>query len=278
MLQHTIKKETSISGIGLHTGKAVQVKFKPAGADSGINFVRSDLAGRPMIKADIRNVSSTVRGTNLSAFAKASADRGGINTVEHILSALYALSVTNLEIELNGSEPPSLDGSSKPYCDLIIEAGIAAQGYQTGCIEVKEPVFAAEEGKCLIAVPSDRFEVSFMINYPMDFIGTQFYKFEFSGRDYVNEIAPARTYGFMDEIKTLNRRGLALGADPENAVAIGKDGYLTKLRFRDELVRHKILDLIGDLSLLGTRIKGHIIGIKSGHDLNIKLVKKLALR
>jgi UDP-3-O-acyl N-acetylglucosamine deacetylase len=265
--QHTITKETSISGIGLHTGKAVHVKLIPAGVDSGINFVRSDLPGRPAIKADIRSVSSTIRGTNL----------GDIHTVEHVLSALYALSVTNLVIELNGPELPSLDGSSKPYCDIIMKAGIASQGPDAGYIEIKEPIFVAEKGKIIIAVPSDRFEIDFMINYPMDFIGTQFRKFEFSGSKYAKEIAPARTYGFMSEIEALKNQGLAMGADPGNAVAIGADGYLTKLRFKDELVRHKILDLIGDLSLIGARIKGRIIGIRSGHDLNIKFARKLAL-
>jgi UDP-3-O-[3-hydroxymyristoyl] N-acetylglucosamine deacetylase len=172
-------------------------------------------------------------------------------------------------------EPPVLDGSSKSYCDLIIKAGVAAQGSEIKCIKVNEPVFAVEDGKCLIALPSDRFTVSFMINYPIDFIGTQFYKIELGGGKYVSEIAPARTYGFIDEVTSLNRQGLAFGASLKNAVAIGKDGYLTKLRFKDELVRHKILDLIGDLSLLEAQIKAHVIGIRSGHDLNIKFAKKL---
>jgi UDP-3-O-acyl N-acetylglucosamine deacetylase len=268
MLQHTIRKEISVSGIGLHTGKNVNVGFKPAGVDSGIIFIRTDLPGHPMTKADLKNVSSTVRGTNL----------GGINTVEHILSALYALSITNLEIEIDGQEPPVLDGSSKQYCELVARAGIADQSSEVKCIELREPLFVAEDGKCLIAVPSDRFKVSFMINYPSGFIGTQFYKIELNSGKYVKEIAPARTYGFMDELEALKKQGLALGANEKNAVAIGKEGYITKLRFKDELVRHKILDLIGDLSLLGAQIKAHIIGIRSGHGLNIKLVKEIALR
>ena len=268
MLQHTIKKEITISGIGLHTGRNVNIRLKPAGADSGIVFIRTDLPGRPRIKANLNNVSSTVRGTNL----------GDINTVEHVLSALYALSITNLEIEISGQEPPALDGSSKQYCELIAKAGIAEQSLEVKCIELSGPLFAAEDGKSLIAVPSDRFKVSFMINYPSGFIGTQFYKSEINSGKYVKDIAPARTYGFIDELEALKKQGLALGASEENAVAIGRDGYLTKLRFKDELVRHKILDLIGDLSLLGADIKAHIIGIRSGHGLNIKLAKKLAFR
>jgi len=265
MLQHTIKKEIAITGIGLHTGRNVNIRFKPAGVNSGISFIRTDMPGHPRTKADLKNVSGTVRGTNL----------GGINTVEHVLSALFALSITNIEIEIDGPEPPALDGSSKQYCELIAKAGIANQSSEAKCIELSEPLFVAEDGKCLIAVPSDRFKVSFMINYPSGFIGTQFYKFELNSRKYVKDIAPARTYGFIDEIEALKKQGLALGANEKNAIAIAKDGYITQLRFKDELVRHKILDLIGDLSLLGAEIKAHIIGVRSGHGLNIKLAKKL---
>ena len=278
MLQHTIRKEISVSGIGLHAGKDVNINLRPAGIDSGIVFIRTDLTNCPRIKAELKNVSTSVRGTNLSAFAKAPADRGEVHTVEHILSALYALSITNLYVEIDGTELPALDGSSKQYCELITRAGIIDQTSEVKCITVNEPIFVAEDGKCLIAVPSDRFTVSFMINYPLGFIGTQFYKFELQSNKYVKEIAPARTYGFMDELEAIKKQGLALGASVNNAVAIGKEGYLTQLRFKDELVRHKILDLIGDLSLLGAEIKAHIIGIRSGHGLNIKFAKKLALR
>ena len=252
----------------MHTGKNVNIKLKPAGVDSGVAFIRTDLPGRPMTKANLSNILSTVRGTNI----------GGIHTIEHILSALYALSITNLYVEIDGPEPPALDGSSKQYIELVARAGIIDQASEVKCIKVNEPVFVAEDGKCLIAVPSDRFRVSFMINYPLGFIGTQFYKFELNSREYIKDIASARTYGFIDEVETLKKQGLALGASEENAVAISRDGYLTKLRFKDELVRHKILDLIGDLSLLGAEIKAHIIGIRSGHGLNIKFAKKLALR
>jgi len=265
MLQHTIREEVSISGVGMHSGKNVRAKLIPSKVGSGLTFIRGDLPGKPRTKADLTNVSSTARGTNL----------GGINTIEHILSALFALSITNLEIELNGPELPALDGSSRPYCDLIMKTGIISQGSKVKCVKVIEPAIEMNNGKCLIALPSDRFVVSFMINYPIDFIGTQFYKFELNQKKYISEIAPARTYGFMDEVTSLKRQGLALGASLKNAVAIAKDGYITKLRFKDELVRHKILDLIGDLSLLGAEIKAHIIAIRSGHDLNIAFAKKL---
>jgi UDP-3-O-acyl N-acetylglucosamine deacetylase len=271
--QQTIKKEISISGTGLHTGKKVNIKFIPAKSDSGINFIRTDLPGRSGIKADLRNVSSTVRGTNLAQHGSAAAD--GVNTIEHVLSALFALSITNLDIKLDAPEPPSLDGSSKQYCELMIEAGIAQQGPGVRCVNISKPVIEMSGDKCIIALPSDRFTVSFMINYPLVLIGTQYYELDLNAPRYIREIAPARTYGFMDELETLKKQGLALGANSENAVAIGNDGYMTELRFKDELVRHKILDLIGDLSLLGARINGRIISIRSGHDLNIRFAKKL---
>lgn len=269
MLQRTIKKEISISGIGLHTGKNVSIKLRPAVVNSGIRFIRIDLPGAPAIKANLSSVSSTLRGTNLSY--------GGveISTVEHLLSALCALSITNLDVEIDSNELPALDGSSKPYCEMILKAGMVAQGTKAKSIEITEPIIEIDGGKIIIALPSDRFKISFMINYPVDFIGTQFCEFVHSEKGYIKEIAPARTYGFMDEVETLKKQGLAAGASADNAVAIGKDGYLTKLRFKDELVRHKILDLIGDLSLLEAEIKGRIICVRSGHGLNIKLAKKL---
>lgn len=265
MKQQTIKNEITVSGTGLHSGRKVSIKFKPAKPGSGIVFVRTDLSKRSGIKAVLPNVSSTVRGTNLD----------GIYTVEHVLSALHALLITNVMIELDGPEPPALDGSSLGYCRLIKKAGIAVQRRGSKCIKIQEPVFLMDNEKCIIALPSDRLTISFVINYPLDFIGLQFYKVEINPRNYIKEIAPARTYGFMREVSALRKQGLALGANYRNAIVIGKSRYLTKLRYRDELVRHKILDLMGDLALLGSEIKAHIICVKSGHDLNIRFAKKL---
>ena len=265
----TIKKEISISGVGLHTGKTVNIKFLPAKTDSGINFIRMDLPEQPRIKVDIRNVSSTIRGTKLSNGA------AEVATVEHVLSALYALSITDLDIQLDGPEPPALDGSSGQYCELMIKAGTVRNSSGIKCIKITRPVVEMDGDKCLAALPSDRFSVNFMLNYPTGLIGTQVHVFDLSASRYTKEIAPARTYGFMDELETLKKQGLALGATADNAIAIGNSGYVAELRFKDELVRHKILDLIGDLSLLGAEIKGRIIGIRSGHDLNIRFAKKI---
>jgi UDP-3-O-acyl N-acetylglucosamine deacetylase len=263
--QKTIKKTISISGIGLHTGKKVSLTINPAKENAGIVFVRTDLPGKPKITANIENVKSTVRGTNL----------GDIFTVEHLLSALYAFSISNAIIEMDGPEPPALDGSSKQYCELIAKAGVQSQKTPIGTITVTKPFIIGEGGKSLIAMPSDSFRIGFMINYPNHFIGSQYFRAPVNKSIYVRDIAPARTYGFVEELDMLKESGLALGASEENAVAISKSGYLTELRFKDELVRHKVLDLIGDLALLGKEIKAHIIGVRSGHDLNIKLAKRL---
>jgi UDP-3-O-acyl N-acetylglucosamine deacetylase len=265
MINNTIKKEVSISGIGLHTGNIVNITFKPAGNNAGINFIRCDLPGRPVIKADVGNISSTERGTNL----------GSINTVEHVLSAFYALSITNIDVELDGPEPPVMDGSSINFCEMLLNAGIQCQSGDTGTISIKNPIYIIETNKTIIALPSNRFVVSFMINYPSDFVGSQFFKYELNEKSYIRDIAPARTYGFTREIKALRAQGLAKGASNDNAIEIGSENYKTKLRYPDELVRHKILDLIGDLSLVRRQINAHIICIRSGHSMNIKLAKAL---
>jgi len=265
MKQGTIKNQVSVSGIGLHSGINSTITFKPAETDSGIRFIRTDLAGRPEIKADLNNVSNTERGTKL----------GNIYTVEHVLSALYGLSITNVTIELDGMEPPALDGSSKPFCELLLRSGLLKQGQEMKVIKLKEPVVLIENNKSIIAMPSDRFRISFMIDYPVVFIGSQYLRIELNEQTYLKEIAPARTYGFTAELDSLKQKGLALGANVTNAIAIGNDGYLNNLRFKNELVRHKMLDLIGDLSLTGKEIRAHIIGIRSSHEMNIKLAKML---
>jgi UDP-3-O-[3-hydroxymyristoyl] N-acetylglucosamine deacetylase len=264
MNQNTIRKEISISGIGIHSGRKVSLTLKPAFADSGIVFIRTDLDGQPRFTVSPENVTDTSRGTTLG---------GSVHTVEHLLSALYALSITNLEIDINGPELPILDGSGKPFCDAVMKAGLLDQKLPVRQASIREPAVVRDGDRCLIALPSDRFRISFMINYPVPFIGAQYHSFEFDRNAYVKEIAPARTYGFMSELEALKAKGLALGASSDNAIAITDKGYAGPLRFHDELVRHKILDLIGDLSLAGREIKAHVIGIRSGHDMNVKLAK-----
>ena len=266
MKQNTIRKEIIISGIGIHSGRKVSLKLKPAFANSGIVFIRTDIDERPRTAASLENVTDSARGTTLG---------GSVLTVEHLLSALYALSITTLEVDIDGPELPVLDGSSRPFCDAIMKAGFLDQKLPVKPVSLKGPAVVRDGDRCLIALPSDRFRVSFMINYPVPFISAQYHSFEFDRNAYVKEIAPARTYGFMSELEALKAKGLALGAGADNAVAIGDKGYVNPLRFHDELVRHKILDLIGDLSLIGREIKAHVIGIRSGHDMNIKLARMI---
>ncbi|MFC1559709.1 UDP-3-O-acyl-N-acetylglucosamine deacetylase [Candidatus Margulisiibacteriota bacterium] len=269
MFQKTLKKEVIFKGIALHSGKKVLLKMLPASAGVGISFVRVDIKGSPVIKASLFNISDIKRSTNLG-FGKAK-----ILTIEHVLSALSGVGITNVRIELDGPEPPILDGSAKGYVQAIKKAGIKKLGRKLRIINVKRPLILNSKGSQIAVLPSDRFKVSFMINYPGTFIGSQVFTFDSKTGSYESEIAPARTYGFMNEVKHLRKAGLIKGATLKNTIAITNKGYSTGLRFKDELVRHKILDLIGDLSLTGHYVRAHVIGIRSGHELNIKMAKKL---
>ena len=267
MNERTLNREISFNGVGLHSGKAVSMRFIPAKPGSGIVFVRTDLVGRSIVKADIASVTSTARGTGLGDI---------VNTVEHVLSALNAFSVTNLEIELNAPEVPAFDGGASAICESIRSAGPIDQKVPLRALSLSEPVVVWDGDACAAALPHDRFAVGFMINYPVPFIGAQYYSLDVAPASFEREIAPARTYGFTSELDELKQKGLALGAGTDNAVAIGPTGYLNGLRFHNELVRHKILDMIGDLSLLRCEMKARILGIRSGHALNVALAKKLA--
>lgn len=264
MNQHTIKKNVSLSGTGLHSGQKTTITFKPAEEGAGVNFIRTDQRNAPRVKAELKSVTGTERGTNL----------GIVNTVEHVLSALYALSITNVEVELDGPEPPAADGSSLVYFDLLRTAGLTRQKARDRVINLREPIMLADNDGAIVAMPHNRLVIGFMINYPFDFIGSQYYKFEFSENGYKKEIAPARTYGFIRELDALKAKGLAGGAGEDNAVIIGDEGYRNPLRFPDELVRHKILDVIGDLSILNAEIKANIVCVRTGHRMNMELARK----
>jgi len=269
MLQYTLKKKVSISGVALHSGRKVTLFILPAGVDSGIKFVRTDIKGKPFVKASIGNLSDTKRGTNLGL------GKAKISTVEHVLSALSGMGITNARIEINGHEPPLLDGSAKPLVRAIKKAGIKKQGKKAKVIKV-ERSFLIESRDALIAVtPSDRFIATFVIDYPGTFVGSQTYTFDEAKDSYEKEVAPARTYGFMKEVKGLQKLGLIKGATLKNTIAITDKGYSSALRFDDELARHKVLDLIGDLALTGKHVCAYVIGMQSGHGLNVQLAKKL---
>ncbi len=268
--QKTIKEPASFSGIGLHTGSLTTVKFKPAPENSGITFYRVDLEGCPAIPADVDNVVGVARGTTLGI------GDAKVHTVEHALSAMAGLGIDNLDIELDAEEIPSGDGSSMPVMTALLKAGIVEQEAEKQYITVDRPVYYRQGDVTLSILPSDEHRVSMTIAYDHVAIGTQYASFTITEETYKKEIAPARTFCFLREVKMLQEKGLIRGGSLESAVVIGDDTILNDdLRFPDEFVRHKILDLIGDMYLLGRPIKGHIVSVKGGHEKNVLFSKQI---
>ena len=270
--QTTIAKEISFEGVGLHTGNKSKIIFKPAQANTGIHFIRVDLPDKPDIKADWNSLSTeaAIRGTTIQ---KADIK---IHTIEHILSAFYGLQIDNVIVEIDNNEPPILDGSAKLLAEKILEAGIKELDADKEFYVIKEPV-VFENGKTKItAYPSDKLEIDCKIGYDHPFLSNQQAKFEINKNVYCNDIAPARTFCFDYEIEALQANGLARGGSLDNAIVIGPNGIYNKepLKFNDEFVRHKILDLIGDISLAGKQIKAKIVAEKPGHKSNVSFIKE----
>lgn len=267
--QKTLKKVVSYAGTGLHTGSVTKVTFKPAPPDNGIQFIRIDQKFNNVIAADISNLIDVKRGTNIGI------GDVKVHTVEHVLSALYGLGVDNAIIELDAHEPPVGDGSAMPFIRTIQEAGIVEQDLPRKYYELKEPLYYVDDKTSIIAVPSSEFRVSLTIVYNHPFLRSQYATFAINPETFLKEIAPARTFCFDYEIETLKKQGLARGGSLDNAIVIAEQGIHNELRFQDEFVRHKILDLIGDFSLLGRPLKAHIIAVRCGHPSNVSFVKKL---
>ncbi len=267
--QRTIKQEVSFEGIGLHTGKHAMVTLKPASRDAGITFVRIDKPA--VIKAHVGSVIDT-------AFATTLGHNGvKVKTVEHMMAALAGLGIDNLTIEVNGPEMPILDGSSTDIISIILRAGIAKQGKKRPYLRINRP-FVFEDGHATIAVfPYSGVRMTYSIFFHHHGIGEQRMSIDITEENFVREIAPARTFGFLKDIEFLRNNGLAKGGSLDNAIILGEDGILNAsgLRFKDEFVRHKVLDSIGDFFLIGFPIYGHIIASKSGHSSNVKFLKKL---
>lgn len=264
--QKTIAGEVLHSGIGLHSGEQVQMKLRPAPVDTGIVFIRADLPGKPEVKAVASNVTSTLRATTISS--------GDVKffTIEHLMSAFFAGDIDNCYVELNSEEPPVEDGSSKVFLQLIEKAGVKVQDAPRRDIVI-DKVYRIDDGeRFVLVVPYDGFRVSFTSLNPHPLIGTQYRDFVFDVDTYRSDIAPARTIAYEKEVQALRSMGLGLGGNLDNVIVYNDEGWLNKLRFEDELVRHKILDVIGDLRLAG-RLKAHVIAVKSGHELNTKLAK-----
>lgn len=271
--QKTISSEVTLKGIGLHTSNAVNVKLKPAEVGEGINFIRVDLKDKPVIKAAIDNSVANSRSPRRTSIGT---DGFQIYTLEHFMSALAGLEIDNLNVEIDGNEMPGLDGSSLNYTEALLKAGIKEQEKERQFCVIREPIIVEEEGSSIMIFPSDEFKVSYTLKYNHPYIKSDFLELTINPDSFRNELAPARTFCLEEEAHELQRSGLGLGANYENTLVVGKDGVLkNKLRFDNEFIRHKILDLLGDLYLLGYPIKGHVIAIKSGHSLNMKLVKKI---
>ncbi|MBI5188604.1 MAG: UDP-3-O-acyl-N-acetylglucosamine deacetylase [Nitrospirae bacterium] len=268
-LQRTLKKEISFEGIGLHTGRYATVSLKPASRDTGIIFVRADKG--ITIKAHICSVTDTAFSTTLGY------NGTRIRTVEHILATLSGLGIDNLFIEVNGPEIPILDGSSTELINIILRGGIAKQGKKRPYLRITRPVILYDGHSEIAALPYDGRRITYRIYFNHRLFGEQRLSLELTEEIFAREIAPARTFGFLKDVEHLRANGFAKGGSLNNAIILGNDGVLNSsgLRFKDEFVRHKMLDLIGDFSLLGFPIYGHIIASKSGHTTNLKFLKKL---
>lgn len=267
--QATILNPISYTGIGLHSGKDVTINLLPAPVNTGIVFTRVDLPGAPKVTAKAANVTGTMRATTLET------GDAKVFTVEHLLAAFIALGVDNCEVEINSVEPPVADGSALPFVELVQQAGIKQQDAQRTLIAITETQTVWAGDKFITILPYDGLRITFTSINPHPQIGIQFGDYEITPEVFTKEIAPARTIGFMHEIEALQAKGLALGGSLENAIVYDDEKVLTPLRFPDELVRHKILDIIGDLALAGC-VQGHVIAVKSSHALNTELAKKIA--
>ena len=273
MNQRTLKHEAVFKGIGLHTGGIASMRFVPAPADAGVVFVRTDLPGSPRIPASIDNVVGVIRGTSLGA------GNAQVHTVEHVLSALFALGIDNVTVELDANEPPVADGSAKIFVETLLKAGIVEQDRPKNFLSLKEKISYKQNETELSLEPGEGLTIACQLVYDHPMIGNQERTFFVDPESYQKEIAPARTFCFDYEVEALKRKGLARGGSLDNAVVVGADRIYNKektLRFPDEFVRHKVLDLIGDLSLLGKPIRGKITAVKIGHGHNINFVKELA--
>jgi len=270
--QHTVGKTASFSGTALHTGDKVTLKLQPAPVDHGIKFKRKDLQDEPTIDAKIENLKTVERATTIGEGSVR------VHTVEHILSALSAMGVDNAVVEMDANEPPIGDGSAQPYVDLIKRAGVTAQDEPRKFFDVREPMHVeANTGALIVLLPDNKFRISCTQAGPNNQF-TQFLSMEVTPVVFEREIAPARTFVYYEDVKPLMDKNLIKGGSLENAIVVRGDAVLSKepLRFGDEFVRHKILDIIGDLALVGRRIRGHVVAVKPGHASNADLARSIA--
>ena len=279
MKRKTIKNTIEISGIGLHKGEEIKLALKSNGQESneqGIIFKRVDVADKNnIVKVDYRNLFDLERGTNIR-----NEDDVKVHTIEHFLSALSVTGITDILVEISGNELPILDGSSAGFVKKLLEAEIVELEREIEPVVITEPVIFSDEkaGKYVIALPYDNFKISYTIDFNHSFLKSQYFEIEVNLENYMENIARCRTFAFDYEIEFLKKNNLALGGSLENAVVVGVDGPLNPegLRYPDEFVRHKILDIVGDLYVLGRPLQAHIIAIKAGHYVNSRLTEMIA--
>lgn len=276
ILQQTVSKEIEFSGQALHSGAMVKMRILPQPANSGIVFCRSDLPGKPTIEAKVDKVISTKKSVTLGR------DNWKVATIEHLMAVFHGLGIDNALVEVNGEELPSGDGSGRLFAELIMNAGITTQDLPRNLIYIKEPLWiegtvlkgGQPQNAMLLALPSDRLEISFVFTSDHPVTGNQYYHFQLSTENFLKEIAPARTIAFTKEIEYLRSQGLALSNDHNVVVIVGDEGYQNERRFPEEIVRHKILDILGDLYLAGP-IVARLVAFRSGHAIDLEMAKKI---
>jgi len=268
--QRTLRRPISCVGIGLHSGNKVTLSLKPAAVDHGIRFRRTDL-GDFEVPATVHNLAGIQLATGLAR------DQVSVETVEHLLAALTALGIDNVIVELNSPEVPIMDGSAAPFVYLVLnEAGVKKLTAPKKFLKVLRPISLSQGDKRIALYPSDHFKVTYSISFDHPLIRHQSRTMRITEDSFVEEIAPARTFGFLKEVEMLRQRGLALGGSLDNAIVLGETGVLNNaLRFEDEFVRHKILDAIGDLSLVGYPVIGHLVAHRAGHALHTAFAARI---
>jgi UDP-3-O-[3-hydroxymyristoyl] N-acetylglucosamine deacetylase len=272
MSENTLKKEVVFSGHGIFTGQEAVIRLSPAPIGTGIVFYRTDIPGASGIEAKVENVIEATRCTKIG--------KGGnsVQTVEHLLAAIKSFNVDNLKIEISGPEVPIFDGSSLPFVRFIQEAGVASQEGKKSCYSLKKPLYWSKGETHLVALPSNEFRISCTIHFPHSpYLRSQYYSTVIGKEVFEKEIAPCRTFSLYEEVAPLIEKGILKGGGLENGVVIQGDRVLNPegVRFADEMVRHKILDIIGDLALVGLPFLAHIIAIRSGHAAHHAFAKEL---
>jgi UDP-3-O-[3-hydroxymyristoyl] N-acetylglucosamine deacetylase/3-hydroxyacyl-[acyl-carrier-protein] dehydratase len=270
--QQTIRTPVELSGVGIHSGARVRLVLKPASPDTGVLFERVDLADTPQVPARAESIApNALRRTTLRS------GEAEVDTVEHLLAACHGLGIDNLRVEIEGPEVPAGDGSARPFVEVLLSAGLVEQKAHKKELVLEEPIFVRERGVTLVALPQ---EEGLTIEYVADFgsptIPPSSFVYRLDRADFVETIAPARTFCLASEIDELKGRGLGKGANSENTIVLGGNGETPPLRFRDEHVRHKVLDLLGDLFLVGADLQAHVIATRSGHGTNALLVRRLS--